>query len=373
MDTEKESESTSFLLALDSPHWDAVLAGISAAENWIRAAAPGDPRANKVVSKLVTLADHNKWEIRRAVANTAAQVVHPAFESALRKLARDDNARVRQAAEHAALRRRDWRHASTLGKQHEERINSVLDDIEVRFGVRGREAVKRAGEEIANTFARELYHEVIKLITPLAMSADRLRDQLSDESVTRAMLLGEASRIERRINQLRAVLDAMRAYTSQPLLTFTVERLVEVFEEAAALAFEGNSTIATPIEIRADGSLTAEISRPRLTQALTNLLINAVESYEPGHFPKPIVVKCEANDGRIAISIEDQGCGMSEEVLSDARTLFSSSKENGTGFGLPLAIKIVESEHRGQLTLNSVRKKGTTVRLFIPAHRQDQA
>src|SRR5439155_4058774 len=136
-----------------------------------------------------------------------------AFEKVLAKLALDDNSRVRQAAEQAALRRRDSRHASTLGKQHEDRINSILDDIEVRFGSKGRDAVKRAAEQIANTFARELYHEVIKLLTPLAASADRLRAQLSAADVPAEALAAEADRIGRRVKQLRAVLDAMRAYT----------------------------------------------------------------------------------------------------------------------------------------------------------------
>ena len=44
---------------------------------------------------------------------------------------------------------------------------------------------------------------------------------------------------------------------------------------------------------------------------------------------------------------------MSEEAQRDALTLFATSKPNGTGFGLPLAVKIVESEHGGRLTLES--------------------
>src|SRR5260370_32858767 len=87
----------------------------------------------------------------------------------------------------------------------------------------GRDAVKRAAEQIANTFARELYHEVIKLLSPLAASADRLRAQLSAANVPAEALAEEADRIGRRVTQLRAVLDAMRAYTAQPALSFKTE------------------------------------------------------------------------------------------------------------------------------------------------------
>src|SRR5713226_169381 len=196
------------LAALDASDWSVALQAVAAAEIRIRDSIVGDPAVEEIVAKLVALASHAKWEVRRAVANAAAHAPHPIFERVLAKLALDDNSRVRQATEHAALRRRDSRHASTLGKQHEDRINSMLDDIEARFGSKGRDAVKRAAEQIANTFARELYHEVIKLLSPLAAAADRLQPQLSAADVPAEAVAEEADRIGRRVTQLRAVLDA---------------------------------------------------------------------------------------------------------------------------------------------------------------------
>jgi len=117
MVTEERPDYAAVLAALDVTDWARVLDGVGAAEIWLRAATPGDPRIDELVSRLVILANHSKWEIRRAVANAAALALHPSFEGALAKLATDDNTRVRQAAEHAALRRRDWQNASTLGKQ----------------------------------------------------------------------------------------------------------------------------------------------------------------------------------------------------------------------------------------------------------------
>jgi signal transduction histidine kinase len=61
---------------------------------------------------------------------------------------------------------------------------------------------------------------------------------------------------------------------------------------------------------------------------------------------------------------------MSAEAQGDALTLFATSKPNGTGFGLPLAAKIVESEHGGRLSIDSVKGRGTIVRMIIPQHRQ---
>src|SRR5688572_26702027 len=124
-------DHSELLTALDAADWTVALQAVSIADNRLRGAIVGDPEADELVAKLAELARHAKWEVRRAVANAAAQAPHAVFETVLSALALDDNSRVRQAAEHAAIRRRDSRHASTLGKQHEERINSALDDIEV--------------------------------------------------------------------------------------------------------------------------------------------------------------------------------------------------------------------------------------------------
>lgn len=371
MVTDKQLGYDALLGSLGAAEWAVVVGGVSGADAWLQASTLDDPRVEEVISRLVPLAYHSKWEVRLAVARAAAQVLHPSFEGALVRLATDDNARVREAAASAALRRRDWQNASLLGKQHEDLINATLDDIEARFGQRGRAAVKRAAEQIADIFARELYHEVIKLLTPLAMSADRLRAQLSNEDVSRVELAKEAARIGSRVTHLRAVLDGMRAYTAQPTLIFATESLRDIIEEAALSVRESSSIGARqpPIDIDVDGAIVAEVARVRLAQALTNVLRNAVESYQGLENRKAIVVRGEAVEERIVITVEDFGCGISKEDLADAASLFATNKENGTGFGLPLAIKIVESEHRGRLSLDSSKGRGTVVRVVIPSHR----
>ena len=360
------------LAALHSPDWPVALRAVAVADKLISGCIVGDPGIKTVVAKLVTLSNHSKWEIRRAVANAAANTPHPSFEEVLAKLILDDNSRVRQAAEHAALRRRDSRHASTLGKQHEDRINSILDDIEARFGVRGRDAVKRASEQIANTFARELYHEIIKLLSPLAASADRLRAELSSANAPANVLAAEAERIRRRVAQLSAVLNAMRAYTAQPVLDYQAEVLREVIEEGVSLALESDldKSPRPSVEIKAPPKVIVDIARARLVQALTNVLLNAIESYQDAHSLKPIEVSADLQGALVTITVKDSGCGMSAEAQRDALTLFATNKPNGTGFGLPLATKIIESEHGGRLSIESVKGLGTIVRMTIPQHRQ---
>ena len=375
MAIDSSAEGRELLQALNANDWSVTLQAVTAAERVLRDTIVGDAHADLIVEKMATLANHPKWEVRRAVANAAAHLPHPAFEAPLAKLALDDNSRVRLAAEQAALRRRDSRHASSLGKQHEDRINSILDDIAARFGPKGRDAVRRAANEIANIFARELYHEVIRLLSPLAVSAETLRTQLLDANLPGEALVDEAARMGRRVAQLRNVLDAMRAYTAQPPLSYKAEVLRDVIQEAATVAIESDSNRSRQpaIEIEVSTTLVACVARGRLVQALTNVLVNAIEAYGDADSPKPIKVKARLHHGIVGITVEDSGCGMSEEAQRDALTLFATSKPKGTGFGLPLAVKIVESEHGGRLTLESKKGRGTLVRISVPANTQMDA
>lgn len=375
MDINNLAEGQELLRALSATDWSVTLEAVTTADRALRDTIVGDAQADPIVQKLATLANHSKWEVRRAIANAAAHLTHPAFEAPLAKLALDDNSRVRLAAEQAALRRRDSRHANSLGKQHEDRINSILDDISARFGTKGRYAVRRAADEIANIFARELYHEVIKLISPLAYSADTLHTQLLAGNVPPEALVEEAARVGRRVGQLRTILDAMRAYTAQPQLSYKKEVLRDVIQEAATIAIEHDSKRSRQpaIEIAVSTTLVVCVARGRLVQAFTNVLVNAIEAYGDDDSSKPITVKAHLDQGIVGITVEDSGCGMSEEAQRDALTLFATSKPNGTGFGLPLAVKIVESEHGGRLTLESAKGRGTLVRITVPANSQMDA
>ena len=134
MATDRARHQT-LLSALEARDWSEVLTAVSLADAWAQTALVGDPMLDDVAGKLAELASHPKWEVRRAVANVAAHVDHPTFEPALARLALDDNARVRHAAQQANFRRRDSRNASALGEQHAERINATLDQVEARFGL----------------------------------------------------------------------------------------------------------------------------------------------------------------------------------------------------------------------------------------------
>jgi signal transduction histidine kinase len=104
---------------------------------------------------------------------------------------------------------------------------------------------------------------------------------------------------------------------------------------------------------------------------LINLVQNAAESIEgPGRVtlraydgPGP-----NADDQRkaIVLEVEDTGSGISPEVQERLFDPFFSTKENGTGLGLPIAAKIVD-QHKGRLEFETRSDQGAIFRVILPA------
>jgi polar amino acid transport system substrate-binding protein len=73
---------------------------------------------------------------------------------------------------------------------------------------------------------------------------------------------------------------------------------------------------------------------------------------------------------RVVLTVRDEGSGISEENLADCIKLFVTTKAHGTGFGLPFAKKVIESEHFGRLVLSSALGEGTTVTITLPKDQE---
>lgn len=100
----------------------------------------------------------------------------------------------------------------------------------------------------------------------------------------------------------------------------------------------------------------------QMVRALRNILKNSIEA----HAKRIYVHISPAADGRVAISLADDGDGMLAEMKSKVWAAFVSTKQHHTGLGLPAALLVV-NQHHGSIVLESVPYKGTTVEIWIPA------
>lgn len=100
----------------------------------------------------------------------------------------------------------------------------------------------------------------------------------------------------------------------------------------------------------------------KLRQAVINLLKNAAESSPAG---SAILLRISADTQMLCMEVTDRGCGIGKEYLSKIFEPFHTTKSYGTGLGLPIVKRIVDS-HGGRLSINSTEGAGTTVKMFLP-------
>jgi hypothetical protein len=105
------------------------------------------------------------------------------------------------------------------------------------------------------------------------------------------------------------------------------------------------------------------LDRETFRSAVLNLLINSVQAMDAGG---QLVVRTRPSGLGVVLELIDTGQGMSEETLAKVFRAFYSTKQGGSGLGLPTARKIVEA-HGGTIDIESAPGRGTKVAIWLPA------
>jgi two-component system sensor histidine kinase HydH len=106
--------------------------------------------------------------------------------------------------------------------------------------------------------------------------------------------------------------------------------------------------------------------KDKLSQVLLNILLNALQAMEAVEGPRILGVKLHSENNVVIVSITDTGCGIAAENLKKIFDPYFTTKNNGTGLGLALSLKIVE-EHEGTLDVSSVPGEKTEFNLTLRA------
>jgi signal transduction histidine kinase len=99
-----------------------------------------------------------------------------------------------------------------------------------------------------------------------------------------------------------------------------------------------------------------------LKQVFINILKNAIEAMNNGG---AILIQLKRSDNDVWVQVKDQGCGIPQNLLPKIGEPFYTTKEKGTGLGLMICHKII-GDHMGNIQINSIEGKGTTVDIFLP-------
>ena len=105
----------------------------------------------------------------------------------------------------------------------------------------------------------------------------------------------------------------------------------------------------------------------RLKQVLVNVIKNSIESIN--HCNGEIIIKIIKKNSKLMLIIKDNGSGMSDETIAKIKEPFYTTKQKGTGLGVPLSIEIIEA-HNWIIDYSSKLEYGTTVEILIPNYEE---
>jgi signal transduction histidine kinase len=225
------------------------------------------------------------------------------------------------------------------------------------------------------TLAAELAHEIRNPLVAVQTFLQILPERLDDPEVTvdlRGVALTELQRVARLLNELLGMARASVATFATTDLEIVVEQVVRFLQVSARKKEIVLDRVGEPLP-----SGTADASR--LKQALVNLVLNAIQASPPGRTVTVATHTVVDGGGRpvVEIAIRDEGPGIPDEEREAVFHPFFTTKDSGTGLGLPVTRQII-SDHGGSVTVESGVGCGATFVIRLPlatpsAERQDTA
>lgn len=262
-----------------------------------------------------------------------------------------------QSTEERAFSDEDILTLQTMADQLAIAINNayLLKDLERTNA----ELLRAKTYEALTAATTQAIHWIGNKALPMTTAIERIKADAVDSKVDNEDLdlLTESVRLI--IDVKENLLGPIREPQTRPVMA------VDIIQVAAAQAGVDPSALTiqtnpqTPL-IQADS---AQIAR-----ALTNIFKNALEAQS-----KNIQVSIgPAGDNKVAISIQDDGIGIMNDMKEKVWAAFVSTKEHHTGLGLPAALLVV-NQHHGNIALTSTPRKGTTVEIWLPVASQPES
>lgn len=220
---------------------------------------------------------------------------------------------------------------------------------------------------------RVLTHEIRNSLTPISSLAATVEDVLMAPRPNDGMVddngnqeLCEAlGTIRQRCDGLLNFVDAYRRLTRLPKPTFRLFRVNRLLHDTAQLVMPEINTYGIRLEYSVEpDNLELVADRQLVEQVLLNLLRNAVDALSDRPDASVIMRALMTSDGRVAISISDNGPGIVPDALEQIFVPFYTTKKGGSGIGLSLSRQIMRL-HRGTLTVRSAPHKQTIFTLLF--------
>ena len=220
--------------------------------------------------------------------------------------------------------------------------------------------------------AQRLAHEIKNPLTPIQLSAERLRRKYLDRMPPEdAEVLDRSTHtIVQQVQALKEMVEAFSEYARPPQIQLRPLQLGELIHEVMDLYRGYGTRVSFSFEEQADLPA-VEVDPNRLRQLLHNLIRNAIDSLagqDDAQIRLSLSSRQEAAGNFVELAIADNGPGIPPDMLDKLFDPYITSKPKGTGLGLAVVKRIVE-EHMGKLYAeNTIR--GARVVIRLPAIEQ---
>jgi two-component system, NtrC family, nitrogen regulation sensor histidine kinase NtrY len=215
--------------------------------------------------------------------------------------------------------------------------------------------------------ARRIAHEIKNPLTPIQLSAERLRKRYAKMLEGDGAILDKCTTtIIRQVEELKRLVNEFAQFARLPAAELAVNDLNEVVREALFLFQEGHRAIR--FEFHPGVIPPLELDRNQIKRALINLLDNAVTAMD-GRGEVEITTSYERALTKVCLEVADNGRGLPPEVRARIFEPYFSTKRDGTGLGLSIVSAIVE-DHHGYIRVRPNEPKGTRFIIELPVRQQ---
>lgn len=212
--------------------------------------------------------------------------------------------------------------------------------------------------------AQRIAHEIKNPLTPIQLSAQRLRKKFFEKSSDFDCIFDEATNvIVSEVNSLKRMVDEFSKFARMPAPQMARQPLHDVIREVVALYRTAHRDVECILDL--DETLPPlNFDREQMNRVFVNLLDNGIQAMnQKGRLW--ITTKYDAKKRRAVVSVADEGTGINPEDQERMFLPYFSRKRTGTGLGLAIVQRII-TDHDGQIRASNNQPKGAVLTLELP-------
>jgi two-component system nitrogen regulation sensor histidine kinase NtrY len=208
--------------------------------------------------------------------------------------------------------------------------------------------------------ARRIAHEIKNPLTPIQLSAERLRRKYGKVIVDDPAVFEQCTAtIVRQVDDIKRMVDEFSRFARMPKAVIAAEDVADTVRQVVFLIRVGHPDIDFDVDLQSE-TMPARFDRRLISQALTNIVKNATEAIgavPPAELGRGRIAVRASRDGKdVTIDVIDNGIGLPKENRARLLEPYVTTREKGTGLGLAIVGRILE-EHGGRLELRDAADK----------------